>query len=102
MFSGKVITWDATGGGGAGAYKTVKFFENLCPKYPWVEPVSSASAVFTATAGTNDFDELREVKLYQFAFEDGDNDATTFGSQMWYHCLVIFYKPHIINHMLLI
>ena len=87
MFSGKVITWDATGGG---SYKTVKFFDNLCPQYPWVEAVASASTVFTPIAGTNDFDELKEVKLYQFAFEDGDNDATTFASGMWYHCLVMF------------
>ena len=84
LFSGKVITWDATGGG---TYKTVKFFENLCPKYPWVEAAPSATTGYTATP----FDELKEVKLYQFAFEDGDNDATTFGSQMWYHCLVIFF-----------
>ena len=81
---GKVITWDGTGT----SYKTVKFWDAYCPKYNWVTGDPELSTGHTAST----FDNLKKIKVNQFAFMDSDNDATTFTSSMFYHCLVNIYR----------
>ena len=61
--------------GSAAVYDSVKFLENQCPKYSWVDNTANA---------LTDFSNL-EIELFQFAFNDGTGTLT---NDFFYHCEV--------------